>query len=270
MTKYLNFLFLFLAALLTLGCSDDEPKNQEKEVSMFVSSETGVHEVLKKDGGSSYKCMLVRLDNESNDWEQLGFYNIEGFTYEEGHEYELRVKTTVDNLPTDFFYRKFSLVRIVKDTKVKEPEDSNGVGIKSETEIEYQESCPFYKYKVAHNFVVNDKGDIFKPDGWPLSSYKHTRIYLDNILDKADPNWVKFNKIPYQATYSYVFSPLSDKIKMVSNQYGGPLFKEVVPETEFEHITKTMKSGEELQYQLILVNIYKKGLQKLQFTITKQ
>lgn len=31
-----------------------------------------------------------------------------------------------------------------------------------------------------------------------------------------------------------------------------------------------MNSGEELQYFLILANVYKKGLQKLKFTITKQ
>lgn len=57
---------------------------------------------------------------------------------------------------------------------------------------------------------------------------------------------------------------------MVRTDYSGPLFRDVIPEAEFEHITQDMKSGDELQYQLVLLNVDKKGLQKVQFTITKR
>ena len=48
------------------------------------------------------------------------------------------------------------------------------------------------------------------------------------------------------------------------------MFKDVVPEDEFTHITQTMQSSEEVRYTLILANVYKKGIQKLEFTIKKQ
>ena len=54
------------------------------------------------------------------------------------------------------------------------------------------------------------------------------------------------------------------------NESSGPMFKEVIPESEFAHITQSMKPDEELRYALILANVYKKGLQKLEFTIKKQ
>jgi hypothetical protein len=47
------------------------------------------------------------------------------------------------------------------------------------------------------------------------------------------------------------------------------MFKNIIPENEFAHITQTMKSGEELKYVLILANVSKKGLQKLEFNIKK-
>lgn len=48
------------------------------------------------------------------------------------------------------------------------------------------------------------------------------------------------------------------------------MFKNVVPEDEFTRITQSMNSGEEVRYALILANVYKKGLQKVEFTIKKQ
>ena len=40
MAKTLKILFLFFVALFTSSCSDDEPKDQVKEITMFVSPET--------------------------------------------------------------------------------------------------------------------------------------------------------------------------------------------------------------------------------------
>ena len=48
------------------------------------------------------------------------------------------------------------------------------------------------------------------------------------------------------------------------------MFKNIIPEDEFTYITQEMKSGEELKYTLILANVYKKGLQKLEFRIMKR
>lgn len=270
MKKTLNLLFLLLAVFAISSCSsdDDEKKDSVKEITIYVSSETG-----KSYGFNSTpeECMLVKFDNPNGEWEHLGLYRIEGFTYVKGHEYELRVKmTTLANPPADGYSHKYLLVKIVQDKLVKETGTPTDNSVKSESDIEYQELCPYNKYETEDNYIVDGEGNIYKGNGWPKPSYEHSRIYVENVLDKGDDNWVKFNSIPYQAYCSYVISPLTDDIRLVYNEDGGPLFKKVIPESEFEYITKKMNSGEKLQYFLILANVYKKGLQKLKFTITKQ
>ena len=270
MKKTLNLLFLLLAVFAISSCSsdDDEKKDSVKEITIYVSSETGESYGFNS---TPEECMLVKFDNPNGKWEHLGLYRIEGFTYVKGHEYELRVKmTTLANPPADGYSHKYLLVKIVQDKLVKETETPTDNSVKSESDIEYQELCPYNKYETEDNYIVDGEGNIYKGNGWPKPSYEHSRIYVENVLDKGDDNWVKFNSIPYQAYCSYVISPLTDDIRMVYNEDGGPLFKKVIPESEFEYITKKMNSGEKLQYFLILANVYKKGLQKLKFTITKQ
>ena len=270
MKKTLNLLFLLLAVFAVSSCSsdDDEKKDSVKEITIYVSSETGESYGFNS---TPEECMLVKFDNPNGKWEHLGLYRIEGFTYVKGHEYELRVKmTTLANPPADGYSHKYLLVKIVQDKLVKETEPPTDNSVKSESDIEYQELCPYNKYETEDNYIVDGEGNIYKGNGWPKPSYEHSRIYVENVLDKSDDNWVKFNSIPYQAYCSYVISPLTDDIRLVYNEDGGPLFKKVIPESEFEYITKKMNSGEKLQYFLILANVYKKGLQKLKFTITKQ
>ena len=270
MKKTLNLLFLLLAVFAISSCSsdDDEKKDSVKEITIYVSSETGESYGFNS---TPEECMLVKFDNPNGKWEHLGLYRIEGFTYVKGHEYELRVKmTTLANPPADGYSHKYLLVKIVQDKLVKETETPTDNSVKSESDIEYQELCPYNKYETEDNYIVDGEGNIYKGNGWPKPSYEHSRIYVENVLDKGDDNWVKFNSIPYQAYCSYVISPLTDNIRLVYNEDGGPLFKNVIPESEFEYITKKMNSGEKLQYFLILANVYKKGLQKLKFTITKQ
>lgn len=270
MKKTLNLLFLLLAVFAISSCSsdDDEKKDSVKEITIYVSSETGESYGFNS---TPEECMLVKFDNPNGEWEHLGLYRIEGFTYVKGHEYELRVKmTTLANPLADGYSHKYLLVKIVQDKLVKETGTPTDNSVKSESDIEYQELCPYNKYETEDNYIVDGEGNIYKGNGWPKPSYEHSRIYVENVLDKGDDNWVKFNSIPYQAYCSYVISPLTDDIRMVYNEDGGPLFKDVIPESEFENITKKMNSGEKLQYFLILANVYKKGLQKLKFTITKQ
>ena len=78
------------------------------------------------------------------------------------------------------------------------------------------------------------------------------RLWIENILPKDDPNWIDLQRVPYMATYIYVLSPLTDEIRLIRNGSSGPMFKDVVPEDEFNHITGSMQAGEELHYALIL------------------
>lgn len=275
--KTKSFFGMLLVAFLTVAgltaCSDDDaPKDSVKEIRMQVSAETGVMYAWPDDKMENpIECMLVMSEDFPGETLHLGFNEIEGFTYERGHEYYLSVKRTIlANPPADASDRTYSLIRILQDRLVTEPEVPVDKEIKSEEDIEYNDLCPFEKYSIEKEFVVNRDGKIFYGDGSSLPSYEHARIWLEDILDKEDPNWVKSESVPYMAIYSFVLSPFSDNIRLVRNESSGPMFKNVVPENEFTYITQSMKSGEEARYALILANIYKKGLQKLEFVIKKQ
>mgnify|MGYP005934440021 FL=1 len=266
-------LMTFFAVAGLTACSDDNaPKDSVKEIRMLVSAETGVTYAWGDDMKESpIECMLVKMEGDSEKWQNLGFEQIKGFTYERGHEYYLSVKRTIlANPPADASDRTYELIRVLEDRLVVDPEIPIDKEIKTEADIEYYNLCPFEKYAISKEFIVDKDGKILYGDDSSLPSYEHARIWLEKVLDMEDPNWVKFQTAPYQAYYSFVLSPFSDNIRLVRNESSGPMFKNVVPEDEFTRITQSMNSGEEVRYALILANVYKKGLQKVEFTIKKQ
>lgn len=275
--KNRNFLRMLLMTFFAVAgltaCSDDDgPKDSVKEIRMLVSAETDVTYAWGDDMKENpIECLLVKTEGDSEKWQNLGFEQIKGFSYERGHEYYLSVKRTIlANPPADASDRTYELIRVLEDRLVADPEIPIDKEIKTEADIEYYDLCPFEKYAISKEFIVDKDGNIYYSDGSSLPSYDAARIWLENILEHENPNWVKFQSVPYQATYSYVFSPFTDEIRLVRNESSGPMFKNVVPEDEFTRITQSMNSGEEVRYALILANVYKKGLQKVEFTIKKQ
>ena len=275
--KNRNFLRMLLMSFFAVAgltaCSDDDaPKDSVKEIRMLVSAETGVTYAWGDDMKENpIECLLVKTEGDSEEWKNLGFEQIKGFSYERGHEYYLSVKCTIlANPPADASDRTYELIRVLEDRLVVAPEIPIDKEIKTEADIEYYDLCPFEKYAISKEFIVDKDGKILYGDGSSLPSYEHARIWLEKVLDMEDPNWVKFQTVPYQAYYSFVLSPFSDNIRLVSNETSGPMFKNAVPEDELTRITQSMNSGEEVRYALILANVYKKGLQKVEFTIKKQ
>lgn len=263
------FMAMLWAMAMTACGDDDEPKDSSKDIIMYVSEETDIMEPPYGAIQTPVECLLVKEEG-SDTWRKMYKEQIHGFTYENGHAYTLKVrKTILANPPADGFNTIYSLISIIEDKLVADPEIPIDTDIKSEADIEYYDLCPFEKYAICKEFTVDAEGKITDDTG-SLPSYANARIWLENIMDKDDPNWVKFNSTAYQAGYSYVLSPFTDVIRMVSNNRHGPMFKDVVPENEFNHIVQTMKSGEEAHYALILANHHKKGLQKLEFVVIKK
>lgn len=276
MNKLIASLFAIYSVFMMTSClGDDEPKDKSKDIIMSISYETGfMCDDFDSDGKYPFECMRVMSEDNPGVWENLPFGAIEGFTYERGHEYVLLVKRTIlANPPADASNRTYKLVRIINDQIYQAPKpDEPEIPVTSEADIKYQEDCPYDKYGLyKSHFEVNANGDLYYDyaKGSSTPGYDATRIYLEVVMDKADPNFLKFNKIPYLAYRSYVFSPLTDEIRLIYNDSHGPMFKTVIPEDEFKYICDEVEVGTELHYTLFLANIDKLGLQKLEFTVTK-
>lgn len=88
---FLRMLFAaFIAVAAMTACSqEEEPKDSVKEIRMQVSAETGVMYAWPDDRMEHpIECMLVESEDFPGETLQLGFNEIEGFTYKRGHEYK--------------------------------------------------------------------------------------------------------------------------------------------------------------------------------------
>ena len=272
--KIRRIMFMMLAALSLASCSsDDDNKDITKEIAMSVSAEPGVmYDLFDSMGEHPIECMRVMTEDEPGQWQNLYFSDIKGFTYERGHEYELRVKRTIlANPPQDASNRTYELVRILADKKVEDVAEPVEKVVKSEADIEYEQQCPIEKYAIAKGgeYLVDADGKMTYADGTPTPEFdKHAQIYLENILDKSHPLWQSGAR--YMATYAYVLSPLTDDIRLVPSSHSGYLFKNIFTDSEMAHVQQSMPQGETLHYGLILCNVYKRGIQKVEFTIKKK
>ena len=124
--KIWRIAFAMLAAIFLASCSLDDENYSDKditnEINMIVSAEPGVmYDLFDSMREHPIECMHVMTDDEPGRWQNLHFSDIKGFTYERGHEYELRVKRTIlANPPQDASNRTYELVRILADRKVED------------------------------------------------------------------------------------------------------------------------------------------------------
>jgi len=263
-----------LAAFSLVSCSsDDDDKDITKEVIMNVSAEPGVmYDLFDSMGEHPIECMQVMTEDEPGQWQNLYFSEVKGFTYERGHEYVLRVKRTIlANPPQDASNRTYELVRILADKKVEDVAEPVEKEVKTEADIEYEQQCPVEKYAIAKGgeYIVDADGKVTYSDGTPTPEFdKHAQIYLENILDKSHPLWQAGAR--YMATYAYVLSPLTDEIRLVLSAHSTFFFKNILTESEMAHVLQSMPQGEKLHYGLVLCNVYKRGIQKVEFTIKKK
>ena len=264
-----------LAAFSLASCSldNDNDKDITNEMNMSVSAEPGVmYDLFDSMGEHPIECMRVMTEDEPGRWQNLHFSGIKGFTYERGHEYELRVKRTIlANPPQDASNRTYELVRILADKKVEDVAEPVEKEVRSEADIEYEQQCPVEKYAIAKGgeYLVDNDGKVTYADGTPTPEFdKDARIYLENMLDKSHPLWQAGAR--YQATYAYVLSPLTDEIRLVPSNRSAVLFKNILTESEMAYVQQSMPQGETLHYALILCNVYKRAIQKVEFTIKKK
>lgn len=96
---------------LITQCKPMPNSSSEDEKTFIIASQT-----VDCTGVAPMKCLQVK-EKESDSWRNF-YNNIEGFTYEPGFEYVLKVKTEkIENPPMDGSSIKYTLVKQVSKTK---------------------------------------------------------------------------------------------------------------------------------------------------------
>ena len=109
-------LYTMRADALTLHLEDGElhfSNAQPVEKTLFVGAEQ-----VDCEGFVPQTCLLVK-EVESAEWE-LFYDDIEGFEWEAGYEYELRVRVSpIENPPADASSILYELIEIVSQTPIE-------------------------------------------------------------------------------------------------------------------------------------------------------
>ncbi len=117
--KRIYIAIMALTGIILSGCNKENPADKVETILMYVSSETGNYQPWGSE--TSFECMLVKEEGES-EFHPLPYGDIEGFEYQQGHEYELKVqKTTLANPPADASNIAYKLLEIISDIPKADP-----------------------------------------------------------------------------------------------------------------------------------------------------
>ena len=112
--KVLTLNFGLVAAMCFTACSDDIPKDNTELITIWISAETTT--VYDEWLDADMECMLVKFSPDS-EWEPMYLGMIQGFAYEKGVEYELRVyRSTQVNGPGAGVTFAYHLDKIISQT----------------------------------------------------------------------------------------------------------------------------------------------------------
>lgn len=269
--------FLFIACLFVTACSDDEPKDKTKDIIMSVSEEPGVmYDLFDDEGKYPMICLRVMDEDFPGEWRNLPMTAIEGFEYEIGHMYTLKVRRTIlANPPADASSYTYRLVAVLEDRIwPEEPNEDDKIVVNTEEDIPYEEKCPYHIYDVYKDaFVIDGNGKMHYADykdGDPELDMSFAAVQLEFAIDRSSPDFLEFNRIGKMAYYAYVLSPLTEKIEKVWLTRGTLYLKDVISHELYDEIATEYESGQMLEYSLVLANIHGYGLQKVKFSISKE
>ncbi len=270
--------FLFIACLFFVtACSDDEPKDKTKDIIMSVSEEPGVmYDIFDDEGKYPMICLRVMDEDFPGEWRNLPMTAIEGFEYEIGHMYTLKVRRTIlANPPADASSYTYRLIAVLEDRIwPEEPNEEEKIVVNTEEDIPYEEKCPYHIYDVYKDaFVIDGNGKMHYADykdGDPELDMSVAAVQLEFAIDRSSPDFLEFNRIGKMAYYAYVLSPLTEKIEKVWLTRGTLYLKDVISQELYDEIAMEYESGQTLEYSLVLANIHGYGLQKVKFSISKE
>jgi hypothetical protein len=116
------FLFVFCNILfisVLLGCDKDD-SNNERVTTLTIGPKTGKTGILFGSPGYLLDCMFIK-DERTNETECTYLTRIEGFEYEVGFEYRVKVLITkLKNPPMDGHDEEYKLLEVISKVKSSE------------------------------------------------------------------------------------------------------------------------------------------------------
>ena len=221
MKKTIYLLLLAMSIPLFLGC-DKEDKNYVATYTIMVASEKRIAN-LNWMGMDLGPCLMIKsAENKLNNaWSPMNLY-IEGFQYEEGYEYTLRIKSYVDKELMDGgdYYRL---------DKVISKEKKNSVGLPSvihiatfpivvASEKRTVDTDPTDDVKLASCLMIksnamypNDKTDEWHPFDHTIEGFEYEEGYEYEV-------WIQayFSGTLADGIWSYKLNTVNSKVKKAS------------------------------------------------------
>ena len=116
MFSQLCIVFVFFTILVTTGCNNNDDSN-EKTTIINVETETILNGTIPH-STHMVECMEA-IDENTNEKYYLALHHIEGFEYEKGYRYRLKVIITQGDPRLDIPTEKFKLIEILSKVKVQ-------------------------------------------------------------------------------------------------------------------------------------------------------
>lgn len=116
--KYLFGIFmLFLCLCNFVACNkNNELENKYEIIKMYISPETSTY--IPPGSNNPIECLLAKEEG-ARKFSKLSFEGITGFTYEQGHEYVLKVEKQISVAPlADGTRVRYKLLEIMQDTSI--------------------------------------------------------------------------------------------------------------------------------------------------------
>lgn len=141
-----RILITILTVVLFFSCSKDNEKI------LFVSD-------VKMDctGVAPQKCLQIK-EKESDNWTY--FYNdIEGFDYEEGYTYKIKVEVSeVENAPADASSLKYTLLEVIEKTKAPRSLTKGSWMVTKVMKVDTFDRNPFFSVTTSDNSIKGSTG----------------------------------------------------------------------------------------------------------------
>ena len=181
--KNLSLVLLTVLSFTWVGCDNDDTSGYTyADITLWVSETTVYEPVWGSDTPVEHMLVKERSDSE---WQPLVMGSIEGFEYEQGHAYELKVrKTTLANPPQDGANYTYRLLEVISDTQPDAPASPEEWPEEAKFKFKMVQLHPFMDLDTPLaapfdllTFRIFDHQDEYTPWGYP--EFLH---YYDSIM----------------------------------------------------------------------------------------